>query len=221
MDINLKTNEIFKDQALVVNKNFPSLRLITDGELRIEGEIEISDKSGKKWETFSVEIRPSESFPYRFPLLYEVGGKIPKIPDWHINPDGSCCVDVEPSELIYCKNGITITQYLIEKVFPFFSNQAYRIEEGCYAYGEYPHGDEGIFRYYSTLLRVQTFPEVLRLLSFVIQNDRPSRVSACFCGNGKKFRHCHRDAFDKIKLIDKEHLIRHFMKIDTLFKQKS
>jgi len=128
---------------------------------------------------------------------------------------------VEPSELIYCKNGITITQYLIEKVIPFFSNQAYRIEEGCYAYGEYPHGDEGIFRYYSSILQVQTFPEVLRLLSYVIQNDRPSRVSKCFCGNGKKFRHCHRDAFDKIKLIDKEDLIRHFVKIDTLFKQKS
>ena len=183
MDINLKKNEIFKDQALVVNKHFPSLRLITDGELRIEGEIEISDKSGKKWETFPVEIRPSESFPYRFPLLYEVGGKIPKIPDWHINPNGSCCVDVEPSELIYCRNGITITQYLIEKVIPFLSNQAYRIEEGCYANGEYPHGDEGIFLYYSTLFRTGNYPEVLRLLSYVIQNDRPSRVSTCFCGS--------------------------------------
>lgn len=219
MDNNLKANEIFIKQALEVIEHFPSLRLITDGDIHIEGEIEISDESGRIWETFLVVIRPSEAFPYRFPLLFEVGGKIPRIPDWHINSDGSCCVDVEPSELIYCKNGITIVQYLIEKVNPFLSNQAYRIEEGCYANGEYPHGDEGIFRYYFTLLRAHNYPEVLQLLAYIIKNERPSRVSNCFCGSGKKFRHCHRDAFDKIKLIDKEHLIQHFRKIETLFKQ--
>ncbi len=38
---------------------------------------------------------------------------------------------------------------------------------------------------------------------------RPERTAKCFCGSQKKFRHCHREAFDKLKMIGDNNLKVH------------
>jgi hypothetical protein len=39
-------------------------------------------------------------------------------------------------------------------------------------------------------------------MEYIATHERPVRTSICFCGKKQKFRHCHRDAFDKLKSID-------------------
>jgi hypothetical protein len=210
--------KVFQSQIPEVIDKFPTLKIADGDDIYITGTIDIIDNSGKKWDTFSIEIRPSEAYPYRFPMLLETSKKIPRIPDWHINSDGSCCVDVEPNEILFCRNGITVLRYLTEKAIPFLSNQAYRRVEGFYANGEYPHGIEGIFLFYSRILRSENIQVVLKLLNFIIRNGRPDRRSICFCGSRTKFRHCHRDAYDTIKLMSNDLLIKHYIQIQSLLK---
>lgn len=214
----INAKRVFQSQIPEVIEKFPTLRITEDEDIYLTGTIDIIDNTGKKWDTFAIEIRPSDGFPYRFPLLFETGNKIPRIPDWHVNGDGSCCVDVEPSEILFCRNGITVLQYLKAKAIPFLSNQAYRRIEGFYASGEYPHGNAGIYKFYSNMLHIQNVQDVLKLLNYIIRNDRPNRTSLCFCGSRKKFRHCHRESFDKIKLIGDDLIIKHYNKILSMVK---
>ena len=209
--------ELFRSQLVDVTKKFTSLRVVEGDELYLEGYIEIVDKNQKKWDCFHIQIKCSEGFPYRFPKLFEIGGKIPRIPDWHINADGSCCIIIEPKEIVICSTGISVDTFIEEFVIPFFYNQAHRIIVGFYANSEYSHGSKGIYEYYCGILNIKDKEHIIRLLRYILYKKRPTRVSNCFCGCGKKFRHCHRSSFDQIKSIPFETLEKHINMINDLF----
>lgn len=203
---------VFVSQLDEATMSFPSLqRVVVNGEEILKGSLSIIDKDGKHWEDYEVEIHVSEEFPYRFPRLFEVSGKIPRIADWHVYEDtGSCCVKILPEEVLRCKNGITVTEYIQEEVLPYLFNQTHRRTEGYYVNGEHSHGLRGIFEYYANILNTgDNIKLTVQLLRYIATNDRPARTAACFCGNGNKFRQCHRLAFDRIKPIGSAVLLDH------------
>ena len=191
---------------------YPSLNRINKaGKEILKGVIAVIDTDGRFWDEYEVEIHCSSNFPYEFPDLYETSNKIPKIGDWHIYEDTlSCCVKVKPEEIIRCRSGVTLTEYIREEVIPYLFNQTHRRVEGVYVNGEYSHGIKGIYEFYANILRTgDDIKKTIDLMLFVARNERPLRTSSCFCGNKTKFRHCHRDAFDKLKLVGKDNLESH------------
>jgi len=155
---------------------------IVEGREVLRGTLPIIDKEGKHWEDYEVEIHASEKFPFEFPDLFEISGKIPRIGDWHIYEDtGSCCVKVKPAELIRCRDGITVTDYIRDEVMPYLFNQTHRRVEGYYVNGEYAHGWAGIYQFYADILKTgHDIPETIRLMKFIAENNRPVRTSFCF-----------------------------------------
>lgn len=183
---------------------YPSLYESLNNERKIlKGSLPIVDKNGKHWEDYEIEIHFSEKFPDEFPTLFETSGKIPKIADWHVYEDTfSCCVKVRPEEILRCKNGITIKEYISEEVLPYLFNQTHRRVEGYYVNGEYSHGAKGIYEFYSQILKTgNDIKHTLQLMDHISTHDRPYRTNKCFCGSNQKFRHCHRLAFDVLKNI--------------------
>lgn len=202
-----KGYSVFVSQLDAAIDKFPSLcRLLIAEKEILKGVVAIVDSDGKHWEDYEIEIHCSENFPFEFPILFETSGKIPKIGDWHIYEDTfSCCVKVRPEEILRCKKGITVTEYIREEVLPYLYNQTHRRVEGYYVNGEYAHGIRGIYQFYSDTLKTDNdIRSTIQLMNFIAANDRPDRTSPCFCGNKIKFRHCHREAFDKLKLLGKE-----------------
>lgn len=203
--------QLFIKVAHTISTHYPGLMLDTSSENAVlKGEIKIIDEYGKFWESYNIEIHYREGFPYKFPAVYETSCKIPKIADWHMNEDGSCCIKVLPEELITCKNGITVREFIDQEVIPYFFNQTHRRVEGYYANGEYAHGIQGIYEFYSRVL--ETKEDVLgtvRMLLFIAQNKKPIRTANCFCGRDEKFRKCHRVAYERLSVIDKEYLNQH------------
>lgn len=196
--------EQFVDQLKEAIAAFPSLFEATSGDTKIlKGSLPIVDREGKHWEDYDIEIHCSDNFPYEFPKLYETSDKIPKVSDWHIYEDTlSCCVKVHPEEMLRCKKGITVTEYIREEAIPYLFNQTYRRVEGYYVNGEYSHGAAGIYEFYAGHLKTGSDIKLtLHLMYFIAAHERPDRTSLCFCGKKAKFRHCHRDAFDKLKKI--------------------
>ena len=196
--------EQFVSQLEQVTSVFPSLSVTTSENKKIlKGTLAVVDKEGKHWEDYEIEIHCPNNFPYEFPILFETSDKIPKIGDWHINEDThSCCVKVHPAEILRCKKGITVTEYIQEEVLPYLFNQTHRRVEGYYVNGEYGHGAVGVFEFYADILKTGTDIKLtLRLMQYIADHTRPGRTSYCFCGRNAKFRHCHRDAYDKLKSI--------------------
>lgn len=204
--------EQFTSQLKEAITVYPSLyEAFSENKKILKGRLPVVDKEGKRWEDYDIEIHCPVNFPYEFPILYETSGKIPKIGDWHIYEDTlSCCVKVHPEEILRCKKGITVTEYIQEEVLPYLFNQTHRRVEGYYVNGEYAHGAAGVFQFYAGILKTGTDIELtLQLMNFIATYERPSRNSLCFCGQKIKFRHCHRDAFDKLKAIGDIQIKKH------------
>lgn len=205
-------NEKFLEQIDEVLLKYPMLQKAGSGDnCFIKGLIDIIDKEEKHWDTYEVEIHNSTDFPYRFPILYEVGGMIPRIADWHIYEDTfACCVKVLPEELIRCRNGITLLEYIDEEAIPFLFNQSHRRHEGFYVNGEYAHGLMGWYEYYARELNTNlNIKETIRLILFIAEGNKPFRTHSCFCGNGELFRKCHKETYEKLSLLGKDTLKAH------------
>lgn len=209
--------ELFLNQIDEVIATYPKLKRVeSEGRFIIKGEIDIIDTFDKYWTSYQIEIWCSSGFPTRFPILYETGGKIPKIGDWHIYEDSkACCLKVPPEEIISCKNGINILQFLDAEVIPYLFNQTHRIEVGYYANGEYSHGAKGIYEFYSTVLDTAgDVASTIRLMKLIATKPEPSRTSMCFCKSAYKYRKCHRRAYRILSQIGSADFISHIAHLD-------
>jgi hypothetical protein len=212
-------NEQFENDIADLDKLFPKLSVIDEyGEKFLKGQLDIVDTTDKLWEIYNVEIKGSEFYPQSFPKLFEVGNAFPKIADWHVNNDGSCCIDILPNELIICKNGFSVTDFITQFAIPYLANQTYRKREGYYLYGEYSHGIIGKIEFYQSKLKAKSFLELLKMLTLIIKGYKPNRTSSCpFC-HKVKFRKCHRDVFQELEniksfLVDDAWQLFYFFKI--------
>ena len=96
----------------------------------------------------------------------------------------------------------------------YIFNQTHRRIEGYYVNGEYSHGAAGFLEFYSEELKTgNDMAKTVILIKYIANNTRPERTSKCFCGSEKKFRHCHREAFDKLKKIGDDQLKFHGYRI--------
>lgn len=203
--------ELFESQIDNVLAKYNGLkRNLKDSKPIISGIIEIIDKNGKFWDDYTIEIHCSEDYPNRYPYLYEISNKIPKIGDWHIFEDTlSCCVTIPPKEILRCKKGITLLEYIDEEVMPYFFNQTHRRVEGYYANGEYSHGVKGLYEYYSELFKINDVKELVRLMVWICKSPKPDRRSICFCGRNIKYRHCHKKVYEDMVSMGKDILLQH------------
>ena len=193
----------FENDILLVPELFNRLNIAEENSERfLKGSLDIIDGTGKIWDTYEVEIKGSESYPYRFPKLFETNNAFPKNADWHVyGDDFSCCVDVTPNEIIICKEGLNVVDYIKQYAIPYFANQTYRIREGYYLYGQYSHGILGRLEFYQDKLKAKSSSELIMMFDLIIKDYNPDRRAICpFC-HKEKFRRCHRDAFKDLQIM--------------------
>ncbi len=218
----MESHSLFEQQATEINLHFPKLYNSKNsvGTVIVQGEIDIVDRNGIFWESYQVEIHPVNEFPNRYPHVYETGGKIPKIGDWHVYDDTHrCCLDVEPEEIIKCLEGLSLVDFIRDEMIPYFFNQTFRRREGYYPNGEYAHNVGGIFQYYDQLLQTLGDPrKTVQQMIFIVKLEKPGRTYDCFCGSKEKFRRCHRHAFEVIKKLGERVVIGHANLIASRYK---
>lgn len=191
----------------------------------LTGTLDIVDKHGKYWDSYQIEIHPSLAYPYRFPKIFEVGGKLPPLSDWHIyESDKSCCITVSCKEAMICHQGIGLLQFVKDHVIPYFFHQTFRRKEGYYL-TEYNHGIIGVLDGYSDALGIKNREELLATLYFsfplITNPPRVQRNQKCVCNSGKLYRHCHKIILEKLTIIGKEQILSDliFIKITLLLTQ--
>ena len=59
-----------------------------NGSPFISGKIALKDVNGEFIDEYNIQIKPSKNYQYKFPLVYEVGGRLPHNIEWHVFPDG-------------------------------------------------------------------------------------------------------------------------------------
>lgn len=209
--------ELFENEITGVLEKYPKLSVNSaNGKIILKGDIELIDEHGVYRDTYSIEIHPVAAFPFRFPYVFETGGKLPWNVDWHVfENDGHCCIKVEPEEILICKNGITLLNFIEQQVFPYFFNQTFRRINGYYI-NERAHGLLGIINFYREQFKEKNVQRLIMLMEFVLNNREPNRVSKCFCGTGNKYRKCHKDAYRMLHDIGVETVSIHLVLIKEL-----
>lgn len=201
-------NKKFIDDIPAAIISFPKLQAVTKGDITIlMGEIDLV-QSGILEDSYLVEIHPTKDYPKRFPKVFEVGGRLPINPDWHVMLDGSLCIAAPPDEIIACSEGMVLSIFLEKWVKPYFYNQTYRRKNGFF-YKERSHGNLGILESYQEILGTKNVSNIIKVLHYAATHSEPERTSICFCDSGKKYRKCHRGIFRKLKKIDNITLLMH------------
>ncbi len=200
-------NEEFTIQIETFNKEYPNFQKKTvSGYSYLKGILDIPDDEGNIVGAFSIEIHPSKDFPYAFPILTEVGGEIPCEADWHKFQDNSCCLTVPAKEKLLCKNGITLIWFVKNIAIPYFANQLYKRQTGCYLQ-EYSHGRYGIREFYEELFHTQDIGVWRRCLQGAFGKLKHERNERCYCNSGKKFKICHLPIEEDVKKIGVKQVI--------------
>lgn len=214
-------SNIFSREIQPVSREFPSLKSKFDnGVCEIQGILPIVDGNGFKHDEYEVRIMIPSNFPKVMPLLFEIGGKIKPTPEFHINPDGSCCLTVPAKEAIILRNGLTIVDFIKKHAIPFLANHTYKQRFGEYAAGEYGHGINGVVEFYFEVFNSNNLRIVIDGLEASIFSKVPDRNSPCFCRSGKKYKKCHLNSLDTLALVSKDILIKDLKSIFEAIKVK-
>lgn len=184
---------IRKDFKLAQQK-YPKLKLCFEGDkFECQGEIDIFDIHNVYWETFEIKIVfEIKKYPHFFPILFLTDNKIPICDDRHINQDSSCCVEVEPKQILRAQKGITIIQFIDEFALPYFANQLYYEKEKEWANNDYKHGFDGVLQYYFELTGITDYAILVKLLKNLERYKSFKIYDDCFCGSSKKIKFCHK-----------------------------
>ena len=185
-----------------------------------QGKIPVYDSMGYLVGEFNIKLVFPAEYPYCYPIVYELEGKIPREDDWHCSETGKLCITVRPKEILYCRKGITVLTFIKEKLQPYLAVQEYKKEYGEYPQGEYAHKQKGLIQAYLEICKTEDWGTATRFINVVIENKIPGRNDhPCICGMEEKFKNCHEPIIDDLRLIGKRTLTEDLKEI-TKFLQK-
>lgn len=205
---------MFNNQLKDAIRKYPNLKIHQDsaGNSFLKGILDIPNDRNEIVGNFLVEVRICEKFPFRFPILYEIGGVIPNTADYHKYTDSSCCITVLADEILKCRNGIVVPLFIEKYAVPYFANFLHRKQIGKYKNGEFAHGLEGIIQFYRSLMKTDNQDLWIQFYKNTFRNLKieSGRNDPCFCGSGSKHKHCHLEVFNNLRIIGEEQIQKDF-----------
>lgn len=187
----MRSPALYQSVQAQLQAEFRTLRLSTEDQVAIvRGALPITGDDGTELDRFQIEIQLPYDFPNAVPTVKETAGKITRIPDRHVNDDGTACLFVRDQTREYWNAGTTIVDFIKGPVYQFFLGQIYFAEHGRWPFGQRAHGAEGIAQFYFDELGTTSLWTVAAFLSYLAAPSLDMK-QLCYCGGNKKLKHCH------------------------------
>ena len=156
-----------------VQAAYPNLHFYPQGDrVLVRGMLPILHEQ-EELDRYAVEIVLLADYPDILPLVFEVGGRVPRDADHHINREtGEACL--------------------------FVPDERWRVCPPSMGFLEFLDGPDGIREDYSELLGTEDATVILGYLECL---SRPVLKGhwPCPCGNGKRLRDCHRAQVEELR----------------------
>jgi hypothetical protein len=179
----------YRYPGFVFSSNLKTRRLELIGTLRL-----VEETTGRPTDLQLRLVLPSD-YPRHEPTVYEVGGRLPRVADRHINEtDGSFCLWLAPLSRWdpLDQNALLV---LLDRVSVFCEDQLTYEVVGRFPYGEWAHGEAGYAEYlFESLGSDSSIMDALAARPDVCV--LPARNASCLCGSGIKFKRCHMAALE-------------------------
>jgi len=181
---------LFEEMKEEIKDVFPNLHFYLRNEVIVlEGSFPVvHDKA--VLDRYSIKITFPKNYPDSVPVVEEVGGRIPRTFERHINPSGTACLFLPELRYEAWPPGSSFLEFLNGPVHNFFLGQSLVENGGEWPFGTWDHGQKGTLDYYKQFFNTNDTNVVMRLLASVaipkIRGHLP-----CPCGSGKITRYCH------------------------------
>ncbi|MDP1814004.1 MAG: hypothetical protein Q8K92_06105 [Leadbetterella sp.] len=184
----------------------------------------INPETQKGYVTYNIEMEIPKNFPFAFPTVYEIGGKFPKNdPDnFHTNKNGDLCLDVEASEVLKTKQGLSLLRFITSELIPNLSWRYCVLYEIPFDRKEYKHGTPGIFEFYKKFLNENNIDFLLKTINSFLNSSTVPRKKTCFCNlsGTRLFKHCHKRKADCLYQIGKIQVSKDYNRMDSFIKNQ-
>jgi hypothetical protein len=176
----------------------PKLRASVEGaHIRVEGSYLVFEKDvvaapAGPITAFDIRMELPAAYPRLEPKVFEVGGRIPRKADRHINPDGDCCVTVWEHWLATAQDR-SVAGYFGGPLHEYFLGQFWFEKTGRWPFGERAHGTPGLEEAYADALGIPNKRKRLLYHLRLLSQEWPKGHWPCPCGSGDRLRHCHAD----------------------------
>ena len=178
--------------------DFPELHLVErDETMIVAGTFPLVDGQ-KVVDRFMIELALPRTYPKGVPELREVGGRIPRVADRHVEGDGKACAFL-PDEYCYKHpNGMDLIDFLKGPVLGFLVGQSLAERGQPWPQGERAHGTDGITAFYTEVVGSSDPATIQRYLEALAAKQVRGHWP-CPCGSGKRLRECHQERVLKIR----------------------
>ncbi|MGI8922771.1 MAG: hypothetical protein ACR2HJ_01815 [Fimbriimonadales bacterium] len=163
----------------------------TTNGLEVVGGHPVIGLDGNEITRFSIKVVVTAVFPDELPLIFETANRIPRVPDRHINEDGSCCIGVAAALRQRMGRSFRLSDYVLGPMSEYFLGQALVDYGRPWPAGEARHGELGVIDFWLSALNAKRPENVLNLLTYSSFMRKPRKNSRCPCGLRKRARACH------------------------------
>lgn len=163
-------------------------------DLKIGGEYTFcatSNDVGEISDSFNLEVLVPFAFPKSLPMVFEIGGRIPRKGKFHVNGDGSLCLGARLRILASISKHRSISCFSRNFITPFLYQVSHMLANGKrFPLGELAHGQPGELDDVIQMLGLKDRGEALIALKCLGMKRREANRLLCPCSCGKKLANC-------------------------------
>ncbi|MFK8400043.1 hypothetical protein M2D07_016190 [Pseudomonas sp. BGr12] len=165
-----------------------------DGRVHIKGRLKFSasyDGSPTVEDCYQIHIVVFPEHQEKLPEVYEIGDRVPRDGDHHVNPDGSLCLGSPIRLHTILRKGFSLTEFVDRCLIPFlYATSLAELGHERFRLGELPHGTAGLIEDYAKLFGCTTRADVVRHLETLTLKKRRANKKRCPCLCGQKLVKC-------------------------------
>jgi len=172
-----------------------SIKPSVDDNIILEGKfwfLVTTDKQETVEDAYQLRVLIPFLFPKVLPSVWELGKRIPRDGNHHVNPDGTLCLGSPLRLLSIIHNDPTVKGFAINCLEPFLFAVTMKLRgREQFEFGELAHGNEGIMEDYADLLRLDNQTKVLAAIHLLGIKKRIANKKICPCGCKRRLGACH------------------------------
>lgn len=156
--------------------------IAVEGKFRFAANNDIRD-------TYDLRISIEPSFPRDAPTVIEIGGKIPRTGDFHVNPDSTLCLGSPLRLKKILADQPDLVAFAERCLVPYLYRVSAKLQRGEDLMG-LAHGMRGVVDDYADLFSLSSVEQVVAALDLLAMKKRLANKRNCPCGCGRRLGRC-------------------------------
>jgi hypothetical protein len=175
---------------VMLAEKFPRLHALKSGDyVLVEGTFDVNE-GDVRIEGFLIRVLLPTSYPLEIPTVWELGGRVPRQLDWHVNGNGTLCVGLPEELWLRFKGRFELKEFLEGPVRSYFVGVCEKLAGRPWPWEEWAHGAPALQEFYGKVIGTEDI-ECVKALLAMLEKDLVKGHWRCPCGSGKEIRRCH------------------------------